>query len=221
MVQIKFERSTIKVICILAIIGALSYTCVALYSSKVNSEKANEILNEAFGRAADISKTFGNGETPDIKNFGQKEGWSLQLATPRQEQFTLTINAVNKNVCSLIVGKAEGTTVRKVISADKNVTKNAGDCSSAALSLIFNNDLSMHKYPERPCSYFEKEDEDKCVLDTKKFEKFKCPVCFKECNEIAQDGIACASECIEEDCCIGNTAKKKTANKYEVICYYS
>ena len=221
------KRSIPVILCTLAIIGALSYAGIAAYLSNTRAKKADEIINEAFERAKFISTTYGEEKIPDVESFGQKEGWSLQLATPRQEQFSLNISEVDKEVCSRVADKAKGTTVRRVFSAGKDVMENGDDCSSATLSLIFNNDLSMHKYPLQPCAYFEMEDEDKCVPDVKKFEKFECPSCFKGCKELEANGLECLSECRDKngnpaiDCCTPGTIKKQDADSYRVLCYYS
>ena len=130
-------RSMVEMLGVLAIIGVLSVAGIAGYSTAMKRYKANELLNEASKRAVVVAGKFLHSNTADLSEFAGQTvaGGSFVDNTPitkdGNNQFTLTINGVDEDVCNQME-KSLPAAVQKF---------DASCATSNTVKLTFNADL--------------------------------------------------------------------------------
>ena len=121
----------------LAIMGILAMVGMKAYTMAVTKHKANELIYEAQKRAASVAMQITAGRNGlSIAEFTNPTGYTFGVEKNpyNANQFNITIDAVDSDVCAQMQNAAGAGTSLRVISSN---------CTT----LTFNNDLSITEYP--------------------------------------------------------------------------
>ena len=125
-------RSMVEMLGVLAIMGIVGMVGVKMYTSAMNKHRANELIYEAQKRATMVAMQITAGqENLSVANFTNPTGYTFGVEKNPQNanQFNITINAVDSDVCTQMkTAIGNGSVVRHI---DDN-----------CMELTFNNDLS-------------------------------------------------------------------------------
>ncbi|MGN0919346.1 MAG: hypothetical protein ACI4OR_01100 [Alphaproteobacteria bacterium] len=132
-------RSMVEMLGVLAIIGVLSVSGVAVYTAAINKHRANELLNEASKRAAIVAMQITAGKTGDdlsIAEFTNPSGYVFGVASGYK---------AGDKTFSLTLAKNGGGKIDKAICAQMKVA--LGDNGTMAINntcakIAFNTDMS-------------------------------------------------------------------------------
>ncbi len=142
-------RSMVEMLGVLAVMGVLSVAGIAGYNNAMNKHRANELLNEASKRATVVAMQMASGRGANIDEFKVNGTQAFTVSgNAGDTTFTLTIGNVDEAVCKQIVNSA-GTTgmIRKITSGGTDTAGDASKCTSGALVLTYNADLSNKDIP--------------------------------------------------------------------------
>ena len=146
-------RSMVEMLGVLAIIGVLSVAGVAGYKAAVRKALANNLLNQASMRATDVATKIGSGnlDALDSDSFAGNLGGGVTMSSAvkgpdgyadydeSDEQFTLTMEGVDEELCQQMQSMAGGS--RSVVREVECVNNADGDLVAI---LTFNKDLSAN-----------------------------------------------------------------------------
>ena len=126
-------RSMVEMLGVLAVMGVLSVGGVAMYTSAMNKHRANELLNEASKRAAAVAAQISmqGKEANDnlIADFTNPSGYTFGVEKKNANQFNITINAVDDDICAQMnAASGTNTPIRNI--------------NNGCTELTFNNDMS-------------------------------------------------------------------------------
>ncbi len=141
-------RSMVEMLGVLAVIGVLSVAGVAGYKAAVRKSLANNLLNQASMRATDVATKIGSGnlDALDSDSFVGNLGGGVTMSSAvkgpdgyadydeSDEQFTLTMEGVDEELCQQMQSMAGGS--RSVVRAVL--------CDGDKAILTFNKDLSAN-----------------------------------------------------------------------------
>ena len=142
--NIESGRSMVEMLGVLAVMGVLSVGGVAMYTNAMNKHRANELLNEASKRATVVAMQMVSGRGANIDEFAINGTQDFTVSgNAGDPTFTLTIANVEAEVCKQLVNAA-GTTgmVRKITSGGTETAGDASKCTTGAMVLTYNADLS-------------------------------------------------------------------------------
>ncbi len=146
-------RSMVEMLGVLAIIGVLSVAGVGGYKAAVRKALANNLLNQASMRATDVATKIGSGnlDALDSDSFAGNLGGGVTMSSAvkgpdgyadydeSDEQFTLTMEGVDEELCQQMQSMAGGS--RSVVREVECVNNADGDLVAI---LTFNKDLSAN-----------------------------------------------------------------------------
>ncbi len=179
-------RSMVEMLGVLAIIGVLSVAGVAGYKAAVRKSLANNLLNQASMRATDVATKIGSGnlDALDSDSFAGNLGGGVTMSSAvkgpdgytdydeSDEQFTLTMEGVDEELCQQMQSMAGGS--RSVVREVECVNNEDGDLVAI---LTFNKDLSANPV----ASDFE-DNEEGCMNSGFNWcSELSTPACKKDC----------------------------------------
>ena len=165
-------RSMVEMLGVLAVIGVLSVAGIAGYNSAVNKHRANELMNAVSMRLMTLAAQRAQGTQLSLSEFGTgKVGSStISVDAANTNAIVLSLSDVPAAVCQNMFN-TKGANVVKMTSNGVELTSASGCVDGKAVTVTFNNDLSVETgdvslsdaevQQDGPCSY-----PDKYVCDT-------------------------------------------------------
>ena len=144
--MIKLEeqgRSMVEMLGVLAVMGVLSVSGVAMYTTAMNKHRANELLNAVSMRATALASQRMSGRALSLSGFTDNtQGTSvINVNSENTDAIEITITNVPVAVCKNLYSTKGANVVE--MKSGTTVLNNASACvEGATVSIKFNNDLS-------------------------------------------------------------------------------
>ena len=136
-------RSMVEMLGVLAVMGVLSVSGVAMYTTAMNKHRANELLNAVSMRATALASQRMSGRALSLSGFTDNtQGTSvINVNSENTDAIEITITNVPVAVCKNLYSTKGANVVE--MKSGTTVLNNASACvEGATVSIKFNNDLS-------------------------------------------------------------------------------
>ena len=136
-------RSMVEMLGVLAVMGVLSVSGVAMYTIAMNKHRANELLNAVSVRATALASQRMTGKALSLAGFTDNtQGTSvIDVNSANADAIEITITNVPLSVCKNMYNTRGANVIE--MKSGTTVLNNASACvEGATVSIKFNNDLS-------------------------------------------------------------------------------